>query len=87
MAELMTADRRATIDEVTAKRSELRSLALRHGFGEARVAADGMIIVQSDAPGYRPVARFAGEASRVVGAYVQVVTDEVPAASVATDAL
>jgi hypothetical protein len=87
MAELMTAARRATIDEVTAKRSELRSLALRHGFGEVRMAADGLMVVHSDAPGYRAVARFAGEASRLVGAYVQLVTDDVPAASLATDAL
>jgi hypothetical protein len=75
----MTADRRATLDEVSAKRSELRSLASRYGFTQARIAAGGMIVVHSDAPGYRAVARFAGDASRLVGAYVQVITDDVPA--------
>jgi len=87
MSELMTADRRATAGEVAAKRVELRALASRHRFGAAGVAADGMIIVRTDDPGYRDLARFAGEASRLVGAYVQVITDDVPAASVPTDPL
>lgn len=84
MSELMTADRRATADEVAAKRVELRTLASRHRFTAVEIAADGMIIVRTEAPGYRDLARFAGEASRLVGAYVQVVTDDVPAASVPT---
>jgi len=83
----MTADRRATIDEVIANRSELRALASSHRFDEARLAADGTIVVHSEAPGYRTVARFAGEASRLVGAYVQVITDDVPGALVPTSAL
>lgn len=87
MPQLMTADRRATLDEVTAKRAELRALASRHRFGEPRLTDNGMIVVHSDAPGYRAVARFAGEASRLVGAYVQVITDDVPAAAVPTNAL
>lgn len=51
------------------------------------MTADGMIVVHNDAPGYRAVARFAGEASRLVGAYVQVVTDDVVAALGPTTAL
>lgn len=82
MSELMTADRRATFDEIVARRVELRELSSKHRFGSVRVAADGMIIVHSDGPGYRELARFAGEASRLVGAYVQVITDDVAAGSV-----
>jgi hypothetical protein len=84
MSELMTADRRATADEVASKRGELQALAATHGVGPARLATDGVIIVHSDDAGYRKLARFAGEASRLVGAYVQVITDDLPAASVPT---
>lgn len=87
MSDLMTGDRRATASEVTAKRVELRVLASQHRFGPVRLAADGMIVVHTDEPGYRDVARFAGEASRLVGAYVQVITDDVAAASVPTTPL
>lgn len=87
MLELMTADRRATAGEVAAKRVELRALASQHRFDAVHVAADGMIVVHTDQPGYRDLARFAGEASRLVGAYVQVITDDVPAASVPTTSL
>lgn len=87
MLDLVIADRRATADEVTAKRVELRALALRHRFDAVHVAADGMVVVHTDQPGYRDLARFAGEASRLVGAYVQVITDDVPAASVPTTSL
>lgn len=87
MSELMIADRRATADEVAARRVELRMLASRHRFNAIDVAADGMIVVRTDDPGYRDLARFAGEASRLVGAYVQVVTDDVPAAAVPTNPL
>lgn len=87
MSELMTADRRATASEVTAKRGELRDLASRHRFDTIEVAADGMIVVHTNEPGYRDLARFAGGASRLVGAYVQVITDNVAAASVPTNPL
>lgn len=82
----MTADRRAAAGEVAAKRGELRELASRHRFGTVEVATDG-IVVHTDEPGYRDVARFAGEASRLVGAYVQVITDDVAAASASTKSL
>lgn len=87
MSELMTADRRATAGDVAAKRAELRTLASRHRFDVVNVTANGMIVVHTDDPGYRGVARFAGEASRLVGAYVQVITDNVAAAAVPTNPL
>lgn len=83
----MTADRRATVGEVAAKRVELRLLASKHRFESVRLAADGMIVVHTDDPGYRALARFAGEASRLVGAYVQVITDDAAAAVVPTTPL
>lgn len=87
MSELMTADRRATASEVAAKRAELRALASGHGFDAVRIATDGTIVVHSEDPGYRAIARFAGEASRLIGAYVQVITDDVTAALGPTHAL
>jgi len=87
MPDLLTVDQRATAEEIADKREELRTLASRHGFGAVHIAADGMIVVHTDHPGYRDLARFAGEASRLVGAYVQVITDDVRAASVPTSPL
>ncbi len=63
------------------------ALASQHRFEAIHVATDGLIVVHTDQPGYRDSARFAGEASRLVGAYVQVITDDVPAASVPTTSL
>ncbi len=83
----MTVDRRATAEEMADKREELRTLASRRGFGAVHIAADGTIIVHIGSPGYRDIARFAGEASRLIGAYVQVITDDVPAASAPTSPL
>ena len=79
------ADARAGNSERLAITSSI--VALSHRFDEARLAVDGTIVVRSEAPGYRAVARFAGEASRLVGAYVQVITDDVPGALVPTSAL
>ena len=41
----------------------------------------------SSEPGYRTVVQFAAEAMRVVGTYVHVITDDVPAGQVDTPAL
>lgn len=84
MSDLLTADRLATMAEVLAKRAELRSMAERYGFEDVALTDDGILIVPNAGPSYRRIARFAGEASRLVGAYVQIITDDVPAASVPT---
>jgi hypothetical protein len=81
MSEAMVSDRRATWSEVAARRAELRRRALACGLREPRLREDGSIIVHSPEPGYRSTGRFSAEASAVVGTYVHVVTDDVPAAA------
>jgi hypothetical protein len=45
------------------------------------------VIVHAPEPGYRAVGRFAAEAAEVVGTYVHVLTDDVPAANTTAPAL
>lgn len=80
-------DRVATRDEVVAQRAALRRLTDEHGLVSPRVSATGTVVVHSDDPGYRAVRRFATAASDLVGAWVNVVTDDVPTARVDTTAL
>ena len=87
MASVATGDRTATRDEVIALRRDLRSMAERHALGAPRVDAVGTIVVNSPQPGYAAVRRFAVEASALAGVWVNVITDGVPAAQVATEAL
>jgi hypothetical protein len=80
-------ERLATRLEVVAHREALRRLADAHGLSTPRVSPTGTVIVHNDAPGYRAVRRFATAASDVVGAWVNVVTDDVTAAEVDTATL
>lgn len=82
MSDLLTADRLATKDEVRAKRGELKSLAEAQGFSDVAMTDEGTLVVHDTEPSYRRIAKLAGQASRLVGAYVQVIADDVPAASV-----
>ncbi|MBA2638503.1 MAG: hypothetical protein H0U77_00600 [Nocardioidaceae bacterium] len=84
MSETVVSDRRATWSEVAARRAELRSKALDCGLSEPRLRDDGAVIVHAPDGGYRLTGRFATEAAGVVGTYVHVLTDDVPAAK--TDA-
>lgn len=87
MGSVATGDRTATRDEVIALRRDLRSMAELHGLIDPRVDAVGTIVVNSPLPGYAAVRRFAVEASALVGVWVNVITDGVPAAQVAAEAL
>lgn len=87
MSNLATGDRSATRDEVVAARKALRQLAKRHGLTRPRVDATGTVIVHSDAPGYAAVMHYADAAARAVGAWVNVITDDAPAARVDAEAL
>ncbi|MGH9065956.1 MAG: hypothetical protein ACRD0J_00290, partial [Acidimicrobiales bacterium] len=69
-------------DEVVAAREPLRRLAASESLTGARVDPAGTVIVHSEAPGYGPLRRFAAAASGVVGVWVNVITDDVPAAEV-----
>lgn len=84
MTQAVGVDRKATRDEVVTHADALRELAQRYGYADVRLRSDGALVVRDDSLGYRRANRLAGAASRLVGAYVPVITDEVPAA--ATDA-
>lgn len=87
MSSTMMQDRSATRDEVIAHREQLRRLAREVGLTEPRVDVTGTIIAHSDAPGYGLIKQFATAASRLVGAWVNVITDDVSAAAVSASAL
>lgn len=87
MAEMVTSDRRASWHEVAGRREELRTLADTCGLTRVRLGRDGTVIVHAPHPGYRAVGRFAAEAAGIVGTYVHVVTDDVPAAETHAPAL
>ncbi len=81
MARSMITDRKATREEVEAHADELRGLAADSGFVSPRLRSDGALVVHDDGPGYRRVSQLARSASEKVGAYVHVITDDVPGAS------
>ncbi|HET7328352.1 MAG TPA: hypothetical protein VFJ14_13820 [Nocardioidaceae bacterium] len=80
MSETIASDRRATWHEVAARRVELRRHVEGSGLTNPRLRGDGAVIVQAPEAGYRAVGRFAAQAAQVVGTYVHVLTDDVPAA-------
>lgn len=84
MSETIASDRRASWHEVATWRAELRQRAVECGLTDPRLRSDGAVIAHAPESGYLPVGRFAAEAARVVGTYVHVLTDDVPAAD--TDA-
>ena len=77
-------DRVATRDEVLAQRDALRRLADQHGLREPRLSASGTGVIHTDDPSYRTVRGFATAASGLVGASVNVITDDAAAAQVET---
>jgi hypothetical protein len=87
MSDAVTTDPIASRGQVLAQRARLATLARRSGLSDAAVDAAGVVVVHSNAPGYAAVRRFASAASVVVGAWVNVITDDVPAAQVPTEAL
>lgn len=84
MGPVTTGDRVATRAEVLAQRVELRRLATERGLTDVRIDPVGTVVVHSESPGYRMLRLFATDAAAVVGAWVNVIVDEVPAASTDT---
>lgn len=74
-------DRKAAFDEVTAHAATVRQLAADLGLSDLRLRRDGTVVVHSDEPGYRAVTRLSAAASDLIGAYVHVITDDVPGAT------
>lgn len=87
MPSTTTSDLCATRDQVLAHRAQLRQMASEEGLSRLRVDVAGTVIAHTNAPGYGPLRRFATAASGLVGAWVNVVTDDVPAAEVSASAL
>jgi hypothetical protein len=82
MTRAIISDRQASRSEVTAADVALRKAAQDAGIIRARIRDDGTIIVHSPDAGYRTIARFAAAAADIVGTYVHVISDDVPAAQI-----
>ena len=84
---LATGDRCATREEVLRAREALRQLAERHGLARPRVDAIGTVVIHTDDPGYGQLRRYAIAAAKMVGVWVNVITDDSGAAQVDTEVL
>jgi len=87
MSNLATGDRTASRAEVLAARKVLRQLAQRYGLSQPRVDVAGTVIVHSSDPGYAALMRYADAVSKTIGAWLNVITDDAPAAQVDTEDL
>ena len=80
-------DRQADREEVLLHRARLRELASSAGLEDVRVDASGVVIARPPDGGYRATLRFARDATAVVGAWVQTITDDASPADVAAEPL
>lgn len=74
-------DRKATSEEVAVHAGAIRRSAIRLGLSDPRLRHDGTVVVHSDEAGYRAVTRLSAAVSDLIGAYVHVITDDVPGAA------
>lgn len=84
MAEAVVADRKATVAEVRHHAEAIRGTAHALGLDAPRVRDDGTVVVHSAEPGYSAANRLSVALSGIVGAYVHVITDDVPGAASAS---
>lgn len=80
MTEAVVVDRKATGAEVRAHAAAIRRLPHELGLAPPRMRDDGTVVIHSSEPGYQTANRISAAASSVVGAYVHVITDDVPGA-------
>jgi hypothetical protein len=80
MSDAVAADRKATEPEVRAHAPEIRRLADELGLATPLLRKDGTLVIHASDRGYRAANRLSAAASGVVGAYVHVITDDVPGA-------
>ncbi len=85
MTDVILGDRRASRAEVAGERAALRGAAEAIGLSALRLLTDGTVVVHAADDGYRLVAQFAAAAAAVVGTYVHVITDDVPAVTGVAD--
>jgi hypothetical protein len=83
MSDALAADRKATLPEVEAHAKSLHDEAAQLGLSPLRVRDDGTLVIHSDDPGYKTANRLSAIATQMVGAYVHVITDDVPGAAAA----
>lgn len=81
MARATTTDRKASAEEVRRHAEALRALAAALGVTPVGVRDDGTVVVHAGGPGYRQVLDVSARATALVGAYVHVITDDVPGAA------
>jgi len=78
VARTLEDDRTATRGEIAKHRVALRKLAARHRLTEPQLTTEGVVIVHSDAPGYKSVGRFIVDATVLIGHRPYVITDDGP---------
>ncbi|QBI18326.1 hypothetical protein ER308_01225 [Egibacter rhizosphaerae] len=76
----VTSYERATAEQVRAHADQLRAAAQAAGLSNVRIRDDGTLVVHSPDPGYRQIFDLADRAEDIVGCYVHVIGDNVPAA-------
>lgn len=81
MSQTTVTDRKASAAEVRAHADQLHRLAGEVGVSNVRLRDEGTVVVHSDELGYRQVVDLSRRISQVVGCYVHVITDDVPAAA------
>lgn len=79
MSKATTSDRKASASEVRSHAQRVRQLAEEAGVSNPRLRRNGTVVVYSPHPGYREVVHLSQRLSDVVGCYVHVITDDVPA--------
>ncbi len=85
MSRAVVSDRKASAIELRAHEAVVLKLIDEMGLGRPRLRDDGALVIHSSEPGYQTANRLSAALSNVVGAYVHVITDDVPGASSATE--
>jgi hydrogenase maturation factor len=85
VSDALAADHKASRAEVLVHAPDIRQLAADLGLDPVRVRDDGTVVIHSPDPGYRTANRLSTSASRVVGTYVHVITDDAPGAASARE--
>jgi hypothetical protein len=81
MSDALAADRKATFAEVVAHADSLRDRAAQLGLPPLHIRDEATLVIHSDEPGYKTANRLSAIAGQVVGAYVHVITNDVPGAT------
>lgn len=85
MADAAVTEHKADAGQVRAHAIEVGQLADNLGLLPPRLRDDGTVVIHATDAGYRTANRFSARASTIVGAYVHVITDDVPGAASARE--